>query len=253
MPETRRLITGKMNPYQNTIEQAMEKLGAIESAIRGSVDKKLQVNARVQAATRRYMQKGYAANADSVGLHMQTRAGVDNLLKRITLTIDIGTTAILIFVGRQDALGLREVILPAQLTAVTFANGQTGFSYSDAFNNDIFVRAESDIYIQVSGAATSHTIVATLETEECMPHNFQMTEDERLARAVAPQDRQDVADIDQTSLTVDPDEVERHTNPDTLEDMEANALYVEGSEPNEDDGRMLIPNASAHLPPHLQA
>lgn len=250
MPQPkRRLITG--NPYQNTIDKAMGQLASLESSIREATAKNAMVSARVQDKTRRLIVKGYQANSDSVGWHAQIGEGHNYLLKRINITADQNTAPILVLVGRQDALGVRELIPTSELVAVIFSNGSTGFTYSDAFNNDIFARAGDDIFIQVSGAATSHTIIASIEAEMAVPHSVVMTETEKLSRQVA-EPAQDVADVEQTPVAVDPEEAERHTNPGTLEDMEESDLYVDGGELAQEDAKVLIPDAGAHLPPHLR-
>jgi hypothetical protein len=258
----RRLITGKLNPYQNTIDRAMQSLASLEESIRKSTLENLRSSAREMRAKRFVLRQGYLAGTNpAVGWMYQNSTDRDYLLKRLNIVFPTAATIAIEWVlqiGGENAAHVREVgsveTPPDATTAklYTFGDGSVGQIYSDSFDNDVYLRAGESMYINVSSGADT-TMIVSIEIEQLVPYNYAMTETERLSRAVAPKVNQDVANIAEVAVTVDPDEAERHVgDPDVLEDMQDSNLYVEGSQLSDDDGRLLIPDAEAHLPDHLK-
>lgn len=256
-PARRRLlddVVRKNNPYTDTISLAMERLEAIENALQKDLPKALQSIARQKLTRRRVIRMGYTANTDSQGWTHKLPEGRLYTLKRITIVAD-ATGAYGLFIGSQDAGGLREVMNATQ--AVTFNNGATGYGYSDAFSNDIVALGGQDIYIQFlggAGAAATHTIVASLEIEFDAPVKRDITESENYAIQVEPlETERDEVDGTETGLTGDRPDLAAHFSPDTEMDMEGDNLsIVHTQEDQEETETQLLPNAAAHLPEHLR-
>ena len=237
----------RINPYTTTIDMAMDRLAKIEDGIRQSVQEALRATAREMDIQRRVVRKGYAANSDSVGWHEQNRTNHNWVLKRIAIVTDANNPVVL-FVGSPDARGVRELFPATSFTNVTFQNGSAGYVYTDSFDNDIFVRASEDIFIQQSGAALSHLLLVTLEVEEFVPYREQLSESETFAISGTPLPAEP-AQAPGVNMTQDPDEFERHEAPGTVELLQDDDLDV-GIVTQ--DAVPLIPDAAAHLPPHLR-
>lgn len=244
----------KHNPYSDTIAQAMDRLAAIEESLAKELPKALQKMGREKSTRRQVIRKGFQANSDSQGWAIQVPEGRVWTLKRITMVGD-ANGAYGLFIGSQDASGLREIIGATQ--AVTFNNGATGFGYSDAFSNDLFARAGDYIYLQflgAAGAAATHTIVATLEVEMDVPVLRNLNEAINYSIQVEPEelDERDEADLITGQSATLPD-IAAHFSPDTEQDMEDDTLLITHSEgAAEQELTTLLPDVSAHLPAHLR-
>lgn len=241
----------RINPYGDTIDRAMAHLAAVEAKIDKALLVSLQVKARETNRRRKIIPVGYVANSDSVGWHWQVPQGENYSLKRITLVADAAGTYVLM-IGKPNAQGVREIM--GANTAVTFNDGTTGNAYSDAFSNDIYVRAGQDVYIQfagAAGAATSHTIVATLEVEEFIPVKRAISEAENLSLQVAPpMSEEDAVDSEPPSIIdAQPVPGEHFQSPEDAEELREGSLDVHATAP---ESTPLIPDAAAHLPPHLR-
>jgi hypothetical protein len=237
------------SPYDVTISQAMDRLTNIEVEIRKSTQTALRSQAREMDMMRRVVRKGYTANSDTVGWHEQNRSNHDWILKRVAIATDANVPLIL-FVGSTDARGVREIFPASAFTNFTFANTSQGWVYADSFDNDIYVRHSEDIYIQASGGGTGHLLLVTLEIEEFVPFRTEISEDEAFAISgtpmpVSPEQAPAI------NMTQDPDEFERHETPGSVSLLADDDLAPDDTEADM-DGRPLIPDASAHLPPHLR-
>lgn len=252
MPPKRTLESGRnrLNPYANTVQEAMNRLGSMQKAIEAMTEENLRISAREQTEQRKLIRHGYAAGSDSVGWHLQNRSGHDWRLRRITVLTNAQLAGPLgLFIGSQGPAGLREVIPTTQLTALTFSTGETYSGYSDAFDNDIYVRSGEDIYLYAcaAGGVTANTILAALEVIEYVPYRDLVTEDETFAMTGTPEPNQPER---APSGTIDPDEFQRH---EQTADIEAYETDSEDVAPKGKSEGGLIPDAALHLPEHLRA
>jgi hypothetical protein len=240
----------RMNPYGDTLDLAMERLGNIEANIAKALATKMPEKARETNRRRKVILRTYVANGDSAGWHWQVPQGENYLLRRLSLVGDI-SGVYMVLIGDANARGLRELI--SATTAVTFADTSTGFAYSDAFNNDIYVRAGQDVYIQFSGSVNGHTIIANLEVEEFVPVKRSVTEDENYAMQMEPMfDEADAPDSLPGMIDAHPVPNEHFSSPEEMEELADDDLLAGAAAGNGMPAQPLIPDAAKHLPPHLR-
>jgi hypothetical protein len=241
----RRLIT---NPYEATIEQAMDRLGKLESAIRENTATANQEKSRTLSKYRRTIRKGFTANQDLVGWHAQIGAQHDLLLKRITV-VAVTQLSFMLLVGNTNNQAVREFLPSTEFYAVTFQNGSTGFCYSDAFSNEIYVRGNDDLYVHTAdGSPTTHTFQVLIEAEEYVTHERYLSENEITALDYGPE---------RTSRD-DPDSEENQNYAGDGIDVDDAHLVNDadgdphvGNTDNDTTSTFLVPDAAAHLPPAL--
>jgi hypothetical protein len=241
----------RMNPYGDTLDLAMERLGNIEANIAKALAIKMPEKARETNRRRKVILQGYVANSDSTGWHWQVPQGENYLLRRLSLVGDI-SGVYMVLIGDANARGLRELVNAT--TAVTFGDTSTGFAYSDAFNNDIYVRAGQDVYIQFSGSVNGHTIIVNLEVEEFVPVKRSVTEEENYAIQMEPvYDEADAPDSLPGMIDAHPVPNEHFTSPEEMEELADDDLLAGAAATgNGMPAQPLIPDVVKHLPPHLR-
>jgi hypothetical protein len=249
-PTTKRRLIDKMpNPYSETIDQAMTRLGTLEEAVRANTEMTLRSEAREMSSKRNLYRPSYVANTDKAGCHYQNRTGHDWLIKRISFSTNAPVNSPFLFiVGSLDIHGIRELMITSAATVST-PDGVTAFTvYSGAFDNDLYIRAGQDLWLIEAADSTgiAYTVYANLEVEEYTPYQELFTEAENYAMQAGPIHHG--VDVDQMGVTADPDEADRHF----VDDEQADDLAAGTVDADSSDERILLPDANSKLPPHLR-
>lgn len=261
MATKRRLINPQS--YNDTLDEAMGRLKSIEDAILKNNLVQRQEQARTQDLRRRVIRKGFIAGSGPDGWHEGCPRGREWLLKRITVIYQT-VNYCYVMVGNMNSIAVSggSLALPTTVREVCpvtsnfnyWTDGTVGAIYSDAFDNDIYVRGGEEIYLGVTtnlAVNASVSMYATLEVEEFVPVERYITEAENLSQHVANLDTErDELDLDAVGYSGDRPQPEEHYPIDPEDDGEP---LTDDDMPDVQKEQPLIPDVAAHLPPNLRS